>query len=190
MLADDHALKSAAPLDDARLHPRHADARHSPEDRAAGHAELQQVVGSLDAVEKGKDGRTILGGLSDDRSDRIERITLDAEDREVGRGEIIGAVGGRDLYYCRSLRRSDLQATTADRGQILSARVERDIVSCARQLPAVIGADRAGAEHYDFQGLVLGFSARTNAERFRIRNQMTTAPRIAEKASITFVTMP
>ena len=113
------------------------------------------MVGSLDAVEKGKDRRSPLGGLSDDRSDRIERITFDAEDREVGGAELVGAIGGRDLHYRRSLRRSDLQATTADRGQILSARVERDIVSRARQLPAVIGADCAGAEDYDFQGLVI-----------------------------------
>jgi hypothetical protein len=28
-------------------------------------------------------------------------------------------------------------------------------VSRPRQLPAVIGADRAGAEDYDFQGLVI-----------------------------------
>ena len=113
------------------------------------------MVGSLDAVEKGKDRRSLLGGLSDRRSDRIERITFDAEDREVCGAELVGAICGRDLHHRRSLTRSDLQATTADRGQILAARVERDIVSRPRQLPAVIGADRAGAEHYDFQGSVI-----------------------------------
>ena len=118
------------------------------------HAERYQAVSSFDAVEKGKDRGSLLGGLSHHGSDRVERIAFDAEDREVSVAELVGAIGGRDLHFCRSLSRSDLEASTADRCEILSAGVERDIVSRARQLPAVIGADRASAEHYDFHGFV------------------------------------
>src|SRR5437588_739496 len=82
--------------------PRHADARHATEERGMWHAERYQAVSSLDAVEKGKDRGSLLGGLSDDRSDRVERITFDAEDREVSVAELVGAIGGRDLHFCRS----------------------------------------------------------------------------------------
>src|SRR5437588_9722585 len=84
------------------------------------------------------------------RPNRRERVALDAEDREIGRGEILDAIGSRKLNYVGSFGRPYLQTTIENCLEIFPARIERNVVSRARQLAAVIGADSAGAEYDDF----------------------------------------
>ena len=149
-LTDDYALERPATLDDPRLHPRHTDPRHASEYCRRRYSEGDQSLRGLDAIQERQNGRARLCDALHHRRDRIERIALDREDREIGGAKLLDTIGGFELHHGRALRRADFQTALKKRCEVVSTRVESDVVSGARQLSAVIRADCADAEDNNF----------------------------------------
>src|SRR2546422_1052733 len=82
--------------------------------------------------------------------DALERVTLDGEEGEVGGSERLHPVRSGHTRLERALRRPDLEAALAQRREGGSAGEARNLMAGARELSAVVGAHRAGAQHHDF----------------------------------------
>src|SRR5207245_9544290 len=105
------------------------------------------------AVRRGPDGGARLGAVSHGRGYWLERVTLDGEDGEVGGSECLHPVRRGHPGRERTLGRPDLEAALAQRGERRSAGEARDLVAGARQLSAVVGAHRPGAQAADFHAV-------------------------------------
>ena len=132
------------------MHANDADLCQAAEQRRPRYPEPRELLRRLHSVEERHNGGALFGDPSHDGRDVSEGIALDGEDGELRGPELLDAVRRGHARPKRSiLGHPNLEAALANRREARASGEAGNLMSHARELSAVVGSDRAGAEHHD-----------------------------------------